>query len=556
MIRVLPDNKQKCCGCSACEQACAERCITMVRDEEGFVYPQIDGDQCVGCGLCERVCPIISKQNLLTDVFAIPKAVGGWHRKQEIRAQSSSGGAFTLLAEYILKQGGVVYGCRLNEKLEAEHIGVSSVEELGQLRGSKYIQSEIKGVYQEIKIHLKHGRMVLFTGTPCQAAGLNGFLGKKYDCLYICDFICHGVPSLRVFKSYISFLEEKYQDKAIDFRFRNKDKGWNQAGVQMGSGTALEFLHIGRKRFYPGFRDAFMNGFLDNLYLRPSCYYCEFKSLPKYYSDLTIADFWGVKRVKPQLNDGKGTSLVLINNKHGEELFDLVKDDFFYQKCEFSDAVSRNKSLTEAALWNSSRERFFMEYSKKPFLSVKRKYMSAYRWGKHKAGEQSWSFFQKTVQYILNPVFNFLRIEWSKQQWRDFFQFVKFSMVGVSNVIVSYLINVLALVLLQKIDWEWDYVAANLVSFVLSVLWSFHWNNKFVFKMRKGEKRSKWKTLFRTYVSYGLTGIVMNNVFATIWIHGLRISKYLAPLLNLPMSVPVNFLITKKWTYGVRKEKV
>lgn len=128
-------------------------------------------------------------------------------------------------------------------------------------------------------------------------------------------------------------------------------------------------------------------------------------------------------------------------------------------------------------------------------------------------------------------------------------------MFGVSNVLVSYLINVLVLVLLQGMEWAWDYVAANLVSFVLSVLWSFHWNSKFVFELRQGEKRSKWKTIFRTYVSYGLTGIVMNNVLATIWIHGLRISKYLSPLLNLPISVPINFLINKRWTYGVRKEK-
>lgn len=365
MIRVLLDNRQNCCGCSACEQACAKRCITMVRDEEGFVYPQIEEEKCVGCGLCERVCPIISKQNVLTDVFPLPRAVGGWHRKQEIRAQSSSGGAFTLFAEYILKQKGVVYGCRLNEKFEAEHIGISNVEELGQLRGSKYIQSEIKGIYKEIKMYLEHGRMVLFTGTPCQAAGLNAFLGQKYDCLYICDFICHGVPSLKVFQSYIAFLEEKYQDKAIHFRFRNKDRGWKQTGVQMG--TILEFLHIGQKRFSPGFRDAFMNGFLDNLYLRPSCYSCEFKSLPKYYSDITIADFWGVKQVEPQLYDGKGTSLVLINNKHGEKFFDLVKDDFYYQECEFSSAVSRNKSLTEAALWNSSREQFLGNMKKNHF---------------------------------------------------------------------------------------------------------------------------------------------------------------------------------------------
>lgn len=259
MIQIW-NEKKNCCGCSACHQVCPRNCIIMVEDEEGFKYPEINEEKCVDCGLCESVCPIIQKPSMYVDNSEnMPKAIGGWHIDNEIRYDSSSGGAFTLFAEYIIKHGGIVFGCALNDKLKAVHLGIENIDELYKLRGSKYVQSDISDAFVEIRQHLRNGRLVLFTGTPCQAAGLNSFLNKRYDNLFICDFICHGVPSPKVFNSYISSLEEKYQDRMVGFRFRNKDKGWNPSGLQLG--TEVKFKSGTTKRYSPAYRDAFMNGF-------------------------------------------------------------------------------------------------------------------------------------------------------------------------------------------------------------------------------------------------------------------------------------------------------
>ena len=395
MIQVLPDKKQECCGCSACSQICPQKCISMIEDREGFSYPEVDIDKCIGCSLCEKACPIIAKKNIDIQNAEceeckehLPQTIGGWHKNEDIRYESSSGGAFTLFAEYILKQErGVVYGAALNEKMHTEHIGVERMEDLFKLKGSKYVQSDIAGVYKEIKEQLMNDRKVMFVGTPCQCAGLHSFLredsainidAKRYDNLYICDFICHGVPSPKVFRSYINYLEEKYNDKITTFRFRNKDKGWNSTGFQMG--TYIGFQSIGNKRFTPAFRDAYMNGFSDNIYLRPSCYSCEFKCLPKYYADITIADFWGVKKVYPELYDGKGTSLVLLHNEHAKELFNRVKDNFFYKEIDFNAAIKKNKSLLKPANENANRNSFFSDYENLPFDKVRKKYLGAFKW--------------------------------------------------------------------------------------------------------------------------------------------------------------------------------
>lgn len=228
-----------CCGCSACFQICPQKCITMEPDEEGFLYPHFHKENCTNCNLCTTICPILRKQDLYKNSNRTPKAIGGWHKNEEIRHNSSSGGAFSLFAIHILNQGGIVYGAALDEKLQTKHIGIESIEELNKLRGSKYVQSNINGVYTEIRKNLQQGRPVLFTGTPCQAAGLNSFLSKDYDNLYIMDFICHGVPSPKVFQDYVKYLSDKYKNIVTDFKFRMKDKPWSPTGMQMGTGIPV-----------------------------------------------------------------------------------------------------------------------------------------------------------------------------------------------------------------------------------------------------------------------------------------------------------------------------
>ncbi|MCI8650789.1 MAG: 4Fe-4S dicluster domain-containing protein [Anaerotruncus sp.] len=553
MIEIRSNNKQLCCGCSACAQICLQKCIVMQEDEEGFAYPYVDLNSCIDCKLCEKVCPIIQKESLylLDGDDSQPKALGGWHKDDRIRFDSSSGGAFTLFAEYILAHDGIVYGCALNESFQAEHIGIETIDDLKKLRGSKYIQSITNGIYKEIEEWLQQDRLVLFTGTPCQAAGLQSFLHKQYTNLYVIDFICHGVPSPKVFQSYIKTFERRLSDKIISFRFRCKDLGWNPIGLQLGTEIKTEKKQF--IRLFPGYKDAYMNGFLDDIYLRPSCYACEFKCLPKYYSDLTIADFWGVRKIEPTLFDGKGTSLLLLHNAHGESLFEQVKKNFFYKECDFRMAIQHNQSLIKSVDWNFKRNKFFKDYAHKPFEQVQRKYMSASVWISHKAVKIGWNIFERILYKVINTILKLLNKTWTDAKWQAFNQFIRFSIVGLSNVVVSYSINILVLFILAPVGLTFDYIVANIIAFILSVLWSFYWNNRLVFALKQGEERSLWNTLGKTYLTYSFTGIVLNNFLSTLWIYGLGLSKYIVPLCNLPINVPINFLLNKFWSYKTKK---
>lgn len=544
MIKIT--DKMGCCGCSACAQICPQKCISMREDMEGFQYPVVDIEKCIECDLCKKACPIIRKADLyIGNDTDRPRAVGGWHKDETIRSDSSSGGAFTLFAEYVISCGGIVYGCALNSDLKAEHISVEKTDDLKKLRGSKYIQSDISGVYREIKDWLGQGRQVLFTGTPCQAAGLNSFLQRKYDNLYVVDFICQGVPSPKVFKSYIKHLEENLDDKIVSFKFRCKDKGWFTTGLQ--TGTMLETSRGTSRRIFPAFKDSYMNGFLNNIYLRPSCSSCEFKCLPKYYSDITIADFWGVKKVEPELYDGKGTSLILLNTEHGMKLFDAVKKDFYYREYDFNAAVRNNKCLIKSAEANPRRNSFFGDFAEKPFERVARKYLSVSSWAIDRGFEILWDTLENLLRKVIEDIFN---IKCSETKWKTILQFFKFSVIGCTNVVVSYLINVTALFLLSPLQLPYDYIAANISAFSLGVLWSYYWNNRLVFALEPGRTRSSFRTLGKVYLSYAFTGIILNNALSTVWIHGLGIPKYIAPLCNIPVSAPINFLFNKLWAFS------
>lgn len=379
------EKKKECCGCGACSQICHMGCITMCQDSEGFLYPVTDVEKCIRCNRCNQVCPIENAQKVCKESKELrqPLTYGAWHKDDTVRDNSSSGGAFTLFAEHIIAQGGVVYGCALDEDMKAFHIGVDDICELDKLRGSKYVQSKIEDTYVKVKSDILAGKKVLFVGTPCQAAGLYYFLGKrKHDNLYIADFICHGVPSPKVFEEYIGYLERKYDSKIVSFKFRNKDYGWSQTGLQLG--TKVKFANGKFLRKYPAFKDSFMNGFLDDIYLRPSCYECQFKSLPKEYADFTIADFWGVDKVSKRLNDKKGTSLILVHSKQGENMWKLINDKCYFEKVSFESAIRRNKSLIQSAKINPKRNNFYYDFEERGYSYVERKYMSVFQWASHK----------------------------------------------------------------------------------------------------------------------------------------------------------------------------
>lgn len=324
MIKI--DSKEKCCGCWACVQRCPKHCITMVEDDEGFLYPKVDSSLCIDCSLCEKVCPVINQgEPRIPDMVYAAKNLN-----EEIRMVSSSGGIFTLLAEEIIAKGGVVFGARFNEEWDVVHDYTETIEGLSAFRGSKYVQSRVGKCYSQVEEFLKKGRKVLFSGTPCQIAGLKRFLRKEYDNLLTVDFVCHGVPSPGVWREYLK--EEiarqcdgkntvlshpvlNGRDARIEsISFRNKSLGWKKYSfaltfsVSDGHGEKNSVLLS-----EPLNKNIFLRGFLADLYLRPSCYACPSKSF-KSGSDITIGDFWGVQHVMPEIDDDKGVSVVMVND--------------------------------------------------------------------------------------------------------------------------------------------------------------------------------------------------------------------------------------------------
>lgn len=350
--------KNICSGCSACANACPAECIEMKYDGEGFLYPHINEDACINCGKCKRICPV------LKEYVGNPKgkAYACINKDDDIRMQSSSGGVFTLLAEEILQNGGVVFGAVFDEDFNVGHIAVESAEKLGELRGSKYVQSRIGIAYRRAKKYLDNGTLVLFTGTPCQISGLRAFLGREYDNLIMQDIICHGVPSPGVWQRYIKYREKKSASATRRTFFRHKKYGWKTYSVLFEFSNSTEYEQILCK-------DLFMQGFLANLYLRPSCYRCHSKSLER-ESDITLADFWGIENVAPEMFDDRGTSLVLVNSLKGKKLFETISDKLICREVSLNEAVKYNSSAYKSVEANKKRGEFFERIDKEDFEKV------------------------------------------------------------------------------------------------------------------------------------------------------------------------------------------
>lgn len=340
-------NKSECCGCSACYNICPKNAIKMQDDEKGFKYPKIDKKQCVDCKLCEKVCPIRNKKNILNK----PKSYACYNKDEMIRLNSSSGGIFTLIAEKILENKGVVYGAAFNEKWEVEHIRIDNMGQLYKLRTSKYLQSNINNIYKLAKKDLEDDILVLFTGTPCQVNGFFSYLnGKQYDNLYTQDIICHGVPSPKVWKKYLEFRHEKDGKNPLRINFRQKNKGWNSFGL------LLEYKNNSYKKDHDS--DLFMQAFLRNAILRDSCYNCNFKEKNR-QTDLTLADFWGINKIESKFDDNKGTSLVVVNTEKGEKIFEGLKDKMIWKETNFEESIKYNKSMYKSVTQPEYRNEFF-----------------------------------------------------------------------------------------------------------------------------------------------------------------------------------------------------
>lgn len=356
-------NKSKCSGCYACYNICPKNAIEMIQDEKGFLYPKVIKEKCINCGLCDKICPIINK----TEILNSPQAFAAYNKDEKVRKESSSGGIFTLLAEKILEQEGVVFGAKFDENFNVIHSYIERKEDLEVFRGSKYVQSKIVDTYKKAEEFLKDDRLVLFTGTPCQIEGLKAFLRKDYDNLYTQDLICHGVPSPKAWRKYLEFHEKKDGSRPMRINFRQKDDGWNLYAL------LLQYNNNAYKTNHND--DLFMQTFLQNVCLRDSCYDCSFKSKHR-KSDITLADFWGIDQVLPEMNDDKGTSLVIINSEKGEKLFNEIKEKLVLKETNLEKAINFNKSMIKSVVIPKTRESFFKDLDQLEFDKLAKKYTS------------------------------------------------------------------------------------------------------------------------------------------------------------------------------------
>ena len=326
MIRIR--NNVDCCGCKACGDICPKQAISFKTDIEGFWYPQINESKCINCGLCEKACPVINIAQLKKNDFDKPAhTIAAVNKNMRVRWDSTSGGAYTALAEGMLEQGGYISGAVYNNDFSVSSIVTNNPDDLPRLRSSKYLQSNPADLYKNIKQLLQNGEKVLACGTPCQMAALRSFLRKDYENLIIVDIICRGVNSPKVYRAYLDSLEKKYNSKVVYVKAKNKELGWRNL-------TRKVTFENGQSYYGVFMDDDFRRGYHTNVYCRPSCYNCLFKGFPR-MADITIADYWGIEKVDKNLDMNIGTSMMLLNSKRtlkslpkavARRLFHLVKD--------------------------------------------------------------------------------------------------------------------------------------------------------------------------------------------------------------------------------------
>ena len=358
-------DKTRCCGCTACQAACPHDAIVMKPDVLGFTYPEVDMSACVDCGLCEKVCAFVKDcdASLPVDRSLTAEVQAARHKDGNVVAASQSGGVFTALSDAVLSEGGVIYGAAYKGLDEVSHIRAESAQERNLLRGSKYVQSDMGQIFRSVREDLVNGRKVLFSGTPCQVAGLKSYIPERlHENLLLVDFICHGVPSPSVWKDYVEYMSRK--GNIVRAIFRDKSvAGWKV--------HADSFLYEdGKKRTGDTFRVLFYK----NIILRHNCGNCPY-NVTAHPADVTIGDFWGVAEVLPVMDSGAGTSMVICNTEKGKLLMSRIRELELETVSLTYDFMSRkNPNLVRPANIYKDRRRFEEEYSRKGFLHVARKW--------------------------------------------------------------------------------------------------------------------------------------------------------------------------------------
>ena len=336
-------NKDMCTGCTACASVCPKQCIEIKKDENGFAFPEVsDVTSCIKCGACERICPILSKKG---DYETLPDAYAAYSMDESLRMESSSGGIFSEIAKLIIEKNGVVYGAAYNQDFEVYHCCVKTIDDLSKLQGAKYSESYLGNTFSEILERIQQGQSVLFAGTPCQIAGLKAFVKKDYSNLICIDFVCHGVPSPMVWKKYVDYRAIKDADgeMPISINLRSKISGWSRYQYS----NVFQYAD-GKDYSSVSSQNLFMKLFVGDYISRSSCENCAFKGYNR-DSDITLGDFWGIWDIAPEMDDNKGTSVVLVHSESGKACWNEIDKRIKYKQVNLEQASRQNQSMLLAS---------------------------------------------------------------------------------------------------------------------------------------------------------------------------------------------------------------
>lgn len=337
---------ESCTGCRTCEQLCPKHCISMEPDEEGFMVANIDENICVKCGLCMRHCPQIFSPIKITPI----RVIGARYKNNDVLKESASGGVFVAMASRVLDKGGIVVGAAYLDDWKVGHIVVSNKVLLYKLQSSKYVQSDTLHTFSEVKYYLDKGKQVLYSGTPCQIAGVRSYLKKNYDNLLTIDLICHGVPSPKLFQKYLTWLEAKKQRRILYYNFRDKSSGW---GLEYKTKT------LTKTKIKSAILDPYYYHFLKGDIYRECCYNCNYCTSER-VGDITIGDYWGIEKEHPKFYSPKGVSLVLVNTQKGVSILSETEDLFYIQESTLEKAVKANHNLSYPTERDSKRDTVYL----------------------------------------------------------------------------------------------------------------------------------------------------------------------------------------------------
>lgn len=353
--------ERRCTACSSCQNICPVSAIKLTADEEGFSYPTVDYKKCVNCRICLTHCPVLTP--LESERTPQPDVYAAWNIDQAVRMESTSGGVFSALARAIIEQGGYIVGAEYDADFQVHHTIINTLESVPRQRQSKYAQSDLGNTFQKVKALLEEQNLVLFCGTPCQSAGLQKYLGKSYERLFCCDFICRGVISPKVYRKFLEDMRPEKSTTLQKVHFKNKDYGWNRFS------TKLIFTN---GDIYQKDRDEdyYMCGYLKhNLYLRSCCHKCAYKTFPR-VSDLSLGDFWGIRNYDPELDNEMGTSVILVNSEKGRTLFDWARKYLELNQRTLEEVITGNSCLLTSAPEGQFRSFFFDNISKYNFAEL------------------------------------------------------------------------------------------------------------------------------------------------------------------------------------------